>query len=177
MCIFSLFLGLDFAFPDCSIFKHLLLILCMKSYFQTEFESRNIMNLKKKKKKKWLFSFSQYAYLSGYSDVISICRVCLLVYFYVHHIIVFGSKSGKNKWQNQNMLNVLPAVYVTMSWHRSLWFRVPLPEQDQPPLYYSSESELFSGDRLKWQLYKTSESTKVIDLHLVSVDRCFIKVF
>ena len=42
-------------------------------------------------------------------------------------------------------------------------------EQDQPPFYYSSESELFTGDLLQLQLYKTSESIRVIDLHLVSV--------
>ena len=34
---------------------------------------------------------------------------------------------------------------------------------------YRSESELFTGDRLQLQLYKTSESIRVIDLHLVSV--------
>ena len=42
-------------------------------------------------------------------------------------------------------------------------------EQDQPPFYYSSKSELFTGDKLQLQLYKTSASTRVIDLHLTSV--------
>ena len=42
-------------------------------------------------------------------------------------------------------------------------------DQHQLPLYYSSESELFIGDLLQLQLYKTSESIRVIHLHLISV--------
>ena len=38
-------------------------------------------------------------------------------------------------------------------------------DQDQPPFYYSSESEseLFTAALLQLQLYKTSESIRVID--------------
>ena len=44
-------------------------------------------------------------------------------------------------------------------------------EKDQPPFYYSSESqsEMSIGDLLQLQLYKTSGPIRVIDLHLVSV--------
>ena len=51
-------------------------------------------------------------------------------------------------------------------------------KQDQPPFRYSSdsESELFTGDRLQLQLYKT-ESIRVIDLHLVTKTDVLVNVF
>ena len=44
-------------------------------------------------------------------------------------------------------------------------------EQDHPSFYDSSESqlELFTCDLFQLQLYKTSESITVTDLHLVSI--------
>ena len=40
-------------------------------------------------------------------------------------------------------------------------------KEDQPPFYCNSESELFTSDLL--QLYKTSESIRVNNLHLISI--------
>ena len=42
-------------------------------------------------------------------------------------------------------------------------------EQDQPPIYFTLESELFISDLLQLQLYKTSQSIRVISLHLISI--------